>query len=229
MLDVGCCVEAPTLALERGVGWPKWERERIKIGDSPYFDETQVLVRCGFIQQTWTQSGITMVSRLTVFALFVFLLLTTLGCASRSSNQTTESTAPAVCPKSEEEIKALDTEYQAAVERNDAEEIRRLLPDNFVLVTGKGNVINKAELVAEARSGEIVYERQDDSQQTVRFFGDPGSSPGGTVAVITALLHAKGSEGGQPFEYRLWFSDVYLCTPDGWRYTFAQSSIPLPD
>lgn len=175
------------------------------------------------------QSGITMDSRRTVFALFVFLLLTTSGCASRTSNETTELTAPAVCPKSEEEIKALDTEYQAAVEKNDAEEISRLLPDNFVLVTGRGNVINKTELVAEARSGAIVYERQDDSQQTVRFFGDPESGPGGTIAIITALLHAKGSQQGESFDYRLWFSDVYLCTPDGWRYTFAQSSIPLPD
>lgn len=132
-----------------------------------------------------------------------------------------QATAFAACPTSEAAIKALDTEYQAAVQKNDAESMDRLLADDFVLVTGKGKNIDKADLLAEARAGRIVYQRQDDSQQAVRFFGD--------IAVITALLHAKGSENGQPFDYRLWFSDVYLCTPGGWRYTFAQSSIALPD
>ncbi|MCL1635352.1 nuclear transport factor 2 family protein [Luteimonas sp. SX5] len=132
-----------------------------------------------------------------------------------------QATAFAACPKSGAAIKALDTEYQAAVQKNDAKAMDRLLPDDFVLVTGKGKVIGKADLLAEARAGEIAYQRQDDSRQTVRFFGD--------IAVITALLHAKGNERGKPFDYRLWFSDVYLCTPAGWRYAFAQSSIPLPD
>ena len=132
-----------------------------------------------------------------------------------------QATAFAACPTSEAAIKALDTEYQAAVQKNDAESMSRLLADDFVLVTGKGKIIDKADLLAEARAGQIAYQRQDDSQQAVRFFGE--------IAVITALLHAKGSENGKPFDYRLWFSDVYLCTADGWRYTFAQSSIPLPD
>lgn len=132
-----------------------------------------------------------------------------------------QATAFAACPKSEAAIKALDAKYQAAVQKNDAETIGRLLPNDFVLVTGKGKVISKVDLLSEARAGEIVYQRQDDSQQTVRFFGE--------IALITALLHAKGSERGKPFDYRLWFSDVYRCTPDGWRYTFAQSSIPPPD
>ncbi len=129
--------------------------------------------------------------------------------------------ASAACPKDAAAIVALDAEYQAAVQRNDAAAIARLLPDDFVLVTGRGKVVRKADLVAEARGGGIAYERQDDARRSVRFFGE--------IAVITALLHAKGREGDAPFDYRLWFSDVYRCTPEGWRYTFAQSSIPLPD
>ena len=49
------------------------------------------------------------------------------------------------------------------------------------------------------------------------------------VAVITALLRAQGTdEDGKPFDYALWFSDIYTCGAQGWRYTFAQSSIRLP-
>ena len=124
--------------------------------------------------------------------------------------------------KAEDEaaVAALDTRYQSAVRRNDAAEMDRLLHEDFILVTGKGNVYTKADLLAEARSGRYVYQHQEDSQQKVRIWGD--------TAVVTALLWAKGSEDGRPFEYRLWFSDTYVRTPAGWRYAFAQSSIPLP-
>lgn len=116
----------------------------------------------------------------------------------------------------ETEIKRLDTEYQAAVERNDAETMDRILDDDFILVTGLGKTYTKADLLEEARSGRVVYEHQRDVDQTVRVWGD--------TAVITALLFAKGTDNGVPFDYKLWFSDTYVRTPAGWRYAFAQAS-----
>jgi Domain of unknown function (DUF4440) len=96
----------------------------------------------------------------------------------------------------------------------------RILADDFLLVTGRGKTFTKADLLAEARSGQYVYEKQEDSSQTVRVFGD--------TAVVTALLWAKGTWEGKPFDYKLWFSDTYVRTPGGWRYLFAQASLPLP-
>lgn len=96
----------------------------------------------------------------------------------------------------------------------------RILADDFVLVTGLGKTYSKADLLEEARSKRRVYERQEDSEQKVRVWGD--------TAVVTALLWAKGSEGGNKFDYKLWFSDTYVRTPAGWRYIFAQSSTRLP-
>jgi hypothetical protein len=46
-----------------------------------------------------------------------------------------------------------------------------ILADDFALVTGSGKVYTKADLLAEARSGRVCYERQDDTQQTVRIWG----------------------------------------------------------
>lgn len=117
-------------------------------------------------------------------------------------------------------VAALDTEYQAAVKRNDADTMDRILADDFVLVTGSGKTYTKADLLNEARTVRAVYERQEDSEQKVRVWGD--------IAVVTAKLWVKGTEGGKSFEYSLWFSDTYLRTPTGWRYTFAQSSLRLP-
>jgi ketosteroid isomerase-like protein len=113
-------------------------------------------------------------------------------------------------------VAALDTEYQAAVERNDAATMDRILADDFVLIGGRGKVFTKQDLLAEARRGNVVYEYQRDSEQTVRLWGD--------TAVITALLEAKGTEDGEPFDYKLWFSDTYVRTPGGWRYALGQAS-----
>jgi len=121
----------------------------------------------------------------------------------------------------EELIAALDTEYQAAVKNNDTPTMDRILADDFILVTGRGKVYTKTDLLDTAKNKDINYEHQEDSEQTVRVWGD--------TAVITALLWQKGTFRGQPFDDHLWFSDTYVRTPDGWRYVFGQASIRLPD
>jgi ketosteroid isomerase-like protein len=114
----------------------------------------------------------------------------------------------------------LDTKYQKAVEQNDAKTMAEILADDFVLVEGDGKRSTKADLVNEARSGKTHYVRQDDSERTVAVFGDTG--------VITAKLHATGIEDGVRVDYLEWFTDVYVRTPTGWRYYYAQASLPLP-
>lgn len=114
----------------------------------------------------------------------------------------------------------LDTQYQRAVERNDATTMARILADDFILVVGNGKTYAKADLVADAQSGKTHYEHQQDSAQTVRVWGD--------TAVVTALLWAKGIEDGANVDYKLWFTDTYVRTPKGWSYVFGMASLPLP-
>lgn len=120
------------------------------------------------------------------------------------------------------EVARLDTEYQAAVKRNDAEGMGRVLHERFILVLGNGKTFNRKELIDSAKAREIVYEKQDEEPgtQTVRVYGD--------TAVVTALLWLKGVRESKPFERRLWFSDTYVRTPEGWKYVFGQASLPLP-
>jgi len=118
-------------------------------------------------------------------------------------------------------VAALDTKYQAAVKSNDAATMDQILADDFVLVTGRGKVFNKADLIETARKKEVSYERQDEEpgSQKVRVWGD--------TAVVTALLWIKGVQALKPIDYKLWFSDTYIRTPAGWRYVFGQASLPL--
>jgi len=123
-------------------------------------------------------------------------------------------------PDDAKTVAALDTQFQAAVKANDVATIDRLLPDHYILVGSSGKTFTKADLLEEARSATMHYEHQEDTEQTVRVWGD--------TAVITAKLWAKGTENNKAFDYTLWFSDTYVRTPQGWRYTFAQASCPLP-
>jgi len=119
-------------------------------------------------------------------------------------------------------VAALDTKYQAAVKANDAATMAQILADDFALVTGRGKVYGKADLIDSARKKEVTYERQDEEPgtQKVRVWGD--------TAVVTARLWIKSMQGDKPADYELWFSDTYVRTRAGWRYVFGQASLPLP-
>ncbi|HSC06680.1 MAG TPA: nuclear transport factor 2 family protein [Steroidobacteraceae bacterium] len=119
-------------------------------------------------------------------------------------------------------VAALDTQYQEAVKRNDAETMGRILADDFVLVLGTGKSYTREDLLESARSRKIVYEQQDEDPgtQVVRVWND--------TAVVTARLWLKGVNEGEAFDRRLWFSDTYVRTPAGWRYVFGQASLSLP-
>jgi ketosteroid isomerase-like protein len=148
----------------------------------------------------------------------------------------TESPAgrPVMCPVEQESVAcadsevdrrvvaALDTQFQAAVKRNDAETMARILHEDFVLVTGNGKTFTREDLLREAARREITYERQDEDAgtQAVRVWGD--------TAVVTARLWIKGVRDGVAFDRRLWFSDTYVRTLHGWRYAFGQASLRLP-
>ncbi|PYK56042.1 MAG: hypothetical protein DMF20_06870 [Verrucomicrobia bacterium] len=144
----------------------------------------------------------------------ILLIVAVLLTATSNSNASPEEDAKAVA--------ALDTKYQAAVKVNDAASMDQILADNFTLVTGRGAVFSKADLLDSARKKEVTYERQDEEPgtQKVRVWRD--------TAVVTALLWIKSVQGGKPADYKLWFSDTYVRTPTGWRYVFGQASLPLP-
>src|SRR5207302_2201118 len=114
------------------------------------------------------------------------------------------------------EVGKLDREFQAAVERNDAPTMARILHEDMVLILGDGRVNTREEQLREARDKVITYEIQDE---------DPGTQAvrvHGATAVVTARLRIKGTRQGVRFDRRLWFSDVYVRTAAGWRYFFGQ-------
>lgn len=120
-------------------------------------------------------------------------------------------------------VAALDTAYQAAVEQNDADTMARILHKDMILILGDGRVVTGQHLVNLARSKAVIFEHQveDEGTQVVRMYGPD-------TAIVTARLWLKGVRAGEAFDRRLWFSDTYVRTPEGWRYAFGQASTDLP-
>lgn len=120
-------------------------------------------------------------------------------------------------------VARLDTDFQQAVKRNDADTMARILDAHMMLVLGDGRVFTREQQLEEARQKVRSYEHQeeDPGTQTVRVWGD--------TAVVTARLWIKYTSQEQSIERRLWFSDTYTRTPSGWRYVLGQASLPLPN
>src|SRR5262245_27319235 len=93
-------------------------------------------------------------------------------------------------------VAALDTAYQAAVERNDADAMGAILHSDMILTVGAGTVYTRQQLLDSARNQDAIYEHQveDAGTQTVRLYGED-------TAIVTARLWLKGHyrESGQTF------------------------------
>ena len=139
-------------------------------------------------------------------------LMSVVSSGSAASAQTPEDDRRAVA--------ALDIAYQLAVKHNDFATMDRILHEDFVLMLGDGRAISREALFASER--QTIYQQQDEEpgSQTVRLYGD--------TAIVTAKLWLKGVNAHGPFDRTLWFSDTYVRTDSGWRYAFAQASLPLP-
>ena len=138
-----------------------------------------------------------------------------------SSPQAQIAAAPADAAAAASEVAELDLRFQAAVKVNDADAIDAILHPQYLLILGDGTRVSRAELIAEARARTVTYEIQDEVPGTQHVM------VWGSTAVVTACLHIKGTRAGKPFDRTLWFSDTYVRTPLGWRYAFAQASLPL--
>ena len=123
-------------------------------------------------------------------------------------------------------VGALDTAYQSAVEHNDWQAMDRILHPDFVLVLGDGTVFTRAQLIDSSRNRKVLFEKQVEipGTQVVRLFGKD-------TATVTALLQLKGkrADAETTFDFKLWFTDTYVRTSDGWRYAFGQAGTPMPE
>jgi ketosteroid isomerase-like protein len=114
---------------------------------------------------------------------------------------------------SQKAVFALEEAWTHALVKNDTAAFRRLTVPGFIY-TEDNAVMTQNELIkAVATSGDVVTQSWNEEMK----FHD--YTP---VAVVTGILHVRGTNKGKPFHRRYRFTDTWLNRNGKWQAIAAQ-------
>lgn len=114
------------------------------------------------------------------------------------------------------QMEKLDHAMQRAFVTRDEKYLRELLTDDYLLITSSSKIVLKEEVLASVVDSTEVLEVNDSSDIQVRRHGD--------TAVVTAVLHQRGTSDGKPFDYWVRYTDTWVFEGGRWRYMSAHAS-----
>jgi hypothetical protein len=111
---------------------------------------------------------------------------------------------------------ATDKAMQRTFLTKDAATLGAILSNDYLLVASNGQEFTKAQVLSEMKSADCHWDINQTSDWEVRVRG--------TVAVVVAILHQKGSSHGAAFDNRVKFSDTYVLENGRWLNFHAHAS-----
>jgi ketosteroid isomerase-like protein len=114
-------------------------------------------------------------------------------------------------------VLARDRELNALILRDDAAAAGAFYDDAFVLTTSSGKMKSKADLVREIALPGLVIDINETTDVVVRVRDD--------TAVLTGVLHQRGTFAGKPFDVRLRVTDTWVRTRGQWRILAGHASV----
>jgi ketosteroid isomerase-like protein len=115
---------------------------------------------------------------------------------------TTQAFACLPPPTHKTEVVRRDRELNALIVAHDATAARDYYDDQFVLSTSSGKSKSKADLLAEIARPGLVLEVNETTEVVVRVRDE--------TAVLTGILHQRGSIDGKAFDVRLRVTDTWV-------------------
>ena len=116
----------------------------------------------------------------------------------------------------EEAIARRDRELNELIIKHDAAAASRYYDEAFVLTTSSGKLKSKGDLVAEISTPGLVITANDNAEVVVRVRGD--------TAVLTGVLHQRGSYGGKDFDYQVHVTDTWVRSDGEWKILAGHAS-----
>lgn len=116
----------------------------------------------------------------------------------------------------EQTIRRLETERSQAIARGDFATLERIYADDFSLVSTSGTVRNKAQFIADHKSGALKTESQTFADVKVRVYGD--------AAIVTGLMTQKGRDKGQDISGQIRYTRVYVKRNGQWQFVAGHNS-----
>lgn len=131
--------------------------------------------------------------------------------ASNAANNTAANPAT-----TDADVKKMMGDIAAALAKNDPDAAARFYADDYHLVTPDGVDQNKAERMADMRSGATKFESFSYENINVRSYGD--------TAIAIATVKAKGVVAGKPRSNDMRATLVFRKMADGWKVVSGQAT-----
>lgn len=123
--------------------------------------------------------------------------------------------------KSEQEVRQMIEKYRAALLQRDTPALEKIWADDYVFVNAAGEVLTKAQRLANVKSGQTTLESiNEEESMTVRVYQNS--------AVATSRVTIKGQYGGQPISGQYQSTHVWVKGPTGWQLVSNQLTTLAP-
>jgi ketosteroid isomerase-like protein len=120
----------------------------------------------------------------------------------------------------EQVLRALDAKLQLAVLEQDTKTLDQLLSADYLLITSSGKVVTRPAFLALVGDASSRLDVNASSDVTVRLHG--------STAIVTAMLHEKGSDQGKPYDAWLRYTDTWVLEGGAWRYVSGHACAIKP-
>lgn len=117
--------------------------------------------------------------------------------------------------KSEQEVRQAIEKYRAALLQRDIPALEKIWADDYVFVNATGDVLTKAQRLANAKSGATKLDSINEAENiTVRVYQNS--------AVATSRVTIKGKYSGQPIGGQYRSTHVWVKGLEGWQLVANQ-------
>lgn len=116
----------------------------------------------------------------------------------------------------ETEVKKVVADFEAALNKNDADAVGRFYDDSYTLIDQNGETHTKAARVEQIRSGKIKWEGLKFSDPKIRVH------PAGDGAAVYARANGKVSMDGKTEDRSSMVTWIARKQADGWKFIHAQ-------
>lgn len=117
-----------------------------------------------------------------------------------------------------ESLMAAEDGLAKAMRENNADAIPTYLSDDWVVITGHGDVGEGKSIFPDGiKSGHLTRKTFEMSEPRVRMYGD--------MALVTFKLHLAGTFGGKPFDVMERETDAWEWKDGGWKCVLSHESL----
>lgn len=114
-------------------------------------------------------------------------------------------------------VMAMENAWNQAELHNDAQAVKMLLADDFVMTVAEGTLYNKSQMLASVQDKNYRPQALQSTDMVVHSYG--------STAVVTGAYYEKGLDKGKPWERRGRFTDTWVYMDGRWQCVASHFSV----